>query len=187
MTNNIVYFSEAGKANTNETLATAKKRALELGIGKVLVASSHGYTAKEAAATFAGTGIEIIAVTISEGFAEEGWCMTREERNELERAGVKVLTSQLSLSGGVGEAFSGESSLLSVISGTLYCFSQGMKVAFEIAVMAAEAGCVPTDKEIISIAGTGEGADTAIVLVPAFARKFKELRVSEILCKPRIG
>lgn len=187
MTGNIVYFPEPGKANTDETLEIAKKRALELGIRQILVASSHGYTAKEAAGIFAGTGIEIIAVTISEGFAEEGWCMTREERIELDRAGVRVLTSQLSLSGGVGEAFAGESSLLSVISGTLYCFSQGMKVAFEIALMAAEAGFVPTDREIISIAGTGEGADTAIVLVPAYARKFKELRVSEILCKPRIG
>ena len=187
MTGSIEYFSEAGKANTNETLTIAKTRALELGIRQILVASSHGYTAKEAAGIFAGTGIEIIAVTISAGFAEEGWCMTRDERNELDHAGVKVLTAQHGLSGGVGEAFTGESSLLSVISGTLYCFSQGMKVAFEIAVMAAEAGCVPTDREVISIAGTGEGADTAIVLVPAYARKFKELRVSEILCKPRIG
>ena len=187
MTNSIVYFEETGKVNTAETLMVSKKRVLELGIKQVLVASSHGYTAKEAARIFEGTGIEVIAVTISKGFEEEGWYMTPSEHQELEKAGVKVLTSQLSLSGGVGEAFSGESSPLSIVCSTLYCFSQGMKVAVEIAIMAAEAGWVSTDKEVISIAGTGEGADTAIVLVPSYARKFKELRVREILCKPRMG
>ena len=187
MTNSIVYFEKMGKVNTIETLVNSKKRALELGIRQVLVASNHGYTAKEAARIFEGTGIEVIAVTISEGFKEEGGCMTSSERQELGKVGVKVLTSQLSLSGGVGEAFLGENSPLSIVSSTLYCFSQGMKVAIEIAVMAAEAGYVPTDKEVISIAGTNEGADTAIVLVPSYARKFKELRVREILCKPRMG
>ena len=113
--------------------------------------------------------------------------MTPGERQELEKTGVKVLTTQHSLSGGVGEAFLGESSPLSIVSGTLYCFSQGMKVAVEIAIMAVEAGYVSTEKEVISIAGTGEGADTAIVLIPSYARKFKESRVREILCKPRIG
>lgn len=187
MTNSIVYFEEMGKVNTVETLVVSKKRALELGIRQVLVASSHGYTAKEAARIFEGTGIEVIAVTISEGYKEEGWCMTSGERQELEKAGVKVLTSQLSLGGGVGEAFLGESSPLSIVSSTFYCFSQGMKVAIEIAIMAAEARYVSNDKEVISIAGTDEGADTAIVLVPSYARKFKELRVREILCKPRMG
>jgi uncharacterized protein len=183
----IKYFAETGKSNTTETLRIAKDRALELGIRRILVASSHGYTAKEATMIFAGTGIEIVAVTISEAFREEGWCMTAAERDDLEKLGIKVLTSQLSLGGGVAEAFVGESSLLSIVCSTLYCFSQGMKVAVEIAIMAAEAGYVRTDEEVISIAGSGEGSDTAIVLVPAYARQFKELRVREILCKPRIG
>lgn len=187
MTNSIVYFDETGKVNTTETIMISKKRALELGIKQVLVATSHGYTAKEAARIFEGTGIEVVAVTISEGYKEEGWCMSPNERQEVEKAGIKVLTSQLGLSGGVGEALLGEQSPLNIVSSTLYCFSQGMKVAVEIAIMAAEAGFVPVDKEVVSIAGTGEGADTAIVLVPAYARKFKELRIREILCKPRIG
>jgi hypothetical protein len=187
MKNQIEYFGKEGKANTLETLEISKKRALELGVRQVLVASSHGYTALAAAKVFAGTGIEVIAVTISEGYMEKGWCMTRVERQALEKAGVNVLTTQHSLSGGVGEAFQEEGSLLSVVASTLYCFSQGMKVAVEIAIMAAEAGVVTTGNEIVSIAGTGGGADTAIVLVPAYARKFKELRIREILCKPRVG
>jgi uncharacterized protein len=187
MINNIIYFEEAGRENTGETIRTSKKRAIELGIRQVLVASTHGYTAKEAARIFEGTGIEVIAVTISEGYSDEGWCMTPEERNGLEKLGIKVLTSQLSLGGGVGEAFIKEGSILSVVAETLYCFSQGMKVAVEISITAAEAGYVSAGREVIAIAGTSEGADTAIVLVPSYARKFKDLRIREILCKPRIG
>jgi hypothetical protein len=40
-------------------------------------------------------------------------------------------------------------------------------------------------REVIAIAGTGSGADIAIVLQPAYSRKFKELRIREILAKPR--
>lgn len=183
----ITYFAEEGKQNTQETLTLAKKRAQELGITTVLLASSHGFTALEAARIFAGTGIALIAVTISAGFRELGWCMTAEERAAVEKAGIKVLTSQLSFGGGVEDAFGGDHSPQSIISNTFYCFSQGMKVAAEIAVMAAEADLIGTDREVISIAGSNEGADTAIVLLPACAKNFKQLRVREILCKPRNG
>jgi len=58
-------------------------------------------------------------------------------------------------------------------------------VAVEVVLMAADAGLIPTDKEVIAIAGTGEGADTAIVVKPAYPRKFFDLRIKEILAKPR--
>jgi hypothetical protein len=187
MKQDIVYFEKTGRAYTAETLAAAKARALVLGIRQVLVASSHGYTARETAKAFAGTGIEIIAVSLSEGFKEKGWCMTPEQRQALQGIGVKVLTVQHSLSGGAGESLLGESSPLSIIANTLYCFSQGMKVAVEITMMAADAGWTGTENEVLAIAGTGGGADTAIVLVPACARQFKDLRIREIICKPREG
>ena len=183
----ITYFDEEGKQNTLKVLNLAKKRAQELGISTVILASSHGYTALEAAKIFTGTGVSLIAVTISAGFQEMGWCMTEEERAAVEKAGVKILTSQLSLGGGVEDAFGGDHSPQSIISNTFYCFSQGMKVAAEIAVMAAEAGLIGTDREVISVAGSSEGADTAVVLLPAYAKKFKQLRIREILCKPRNG
>jgi uncharacterized protein len=187
MKKDIEYFPNAGKENTGPVMAIARKRALELGIRQILVATSHGYTAREAVREFAGTNIEVIAVTISEGYKAEGWCMTEEERGELEQAGVRVLTTHLSLSGGVAESFEGAFSPLPIIANTLYCFSQGTKVAVEIAIMAAEAGYVSTEREVISIGGTSEGADTAIVLVPTYARMFKDLRIRELLCKPRVG
>ncbi|MFC2022203.1 hypothetical protein ACFLTR_03215, partial [Chloroflexota bacterium] len=63
-------------------------------------------------------------------------------------------------------------------------FGQGMKVVCEIALMSADAGLVRTDEDVISIGGTGRGADTAVVLQPANSTYFFDLKVKEILCKP---
>jgi hypothetical protein len=69
---------------------------------------------------------------------------------------------------------------------TLRMFGQGMKVACEIAAMAADAGLVRTDEEIIAIGGTGRGADTAVVLQPSYVHRLFNLKVKEIICKPRL-
>jgi hypothetical protein len=53
--------------------------------------------------------------------------------------------------------------------------------------MAADAGLIPLGKEVIAIAGTSEGADTAIVLNSACSRKFLDLKIKEIIAKPREG
>ena len=187
MVQKIIYFEKVGKDNTVVTLEAARNRAIELGIKQVVVASTHGYTAKTAADVFKGTGIEIIAVGISCSFSDEGWDMKFEERREIEEKGIKVLTTLHGLGDGVSEAFLNENTPGSIVADTLRCFSQGMKVAVECSIMAAEAGLISIDREVISVAGTGEGADTAVVLKPAYARKFKELKICEILTKPRIG
>jgi hypothetical protein len=69
---------------------------------------------------------------------------------------------------------------------TLRMFGQGMKVACEIAAMAADAGLVRVDEEVVSIGGTGRGADTAIVLQPSYVHRFFQTKVREIICKPRL-
>jgi len=51
--------------------------------------------------------------------------------------------------------------------------------------MAADAGLARTDEEVIAIGGTDHGADTAIVVTPVNTHHFFNLRVREILCKPR--
>lgn len=68
---------------------------------------------------------------------------------------------------------------------TLYTFCQGMKVAVECVLMAADAGLLDMSAEVLSIAGTDQGADTALILKPAYTRTFKKLRIREILAKPR--
>jgi len=180
----ILYFKEPGIENTDATLRMARERAEALGIAQVVVASSHGYTAKRAVEVFDGLDVEIIAVSICAAFEDKGWTMTDGERAKLEALGVTVLTGIHALGDDVSEAFELHSPNR-IVRSTLYCFCQGMKVAVEVAIMAADAGLLDMSREVIAIAGTDEGADTALVLKPAYALKFKQLEIREILAKPR--
>lgn len=178
-----LLFEQPGKANTEATLQIAAQRAKELGITQVVLATSHGYTA-ETAVKFFDKGVKIIAVTISAAFEPEGWTMTRQEREALEAKGITVLTCGNGLTGGVNDALS-DSAPAKIVCKTLYTFGQGMKVAVEVALMAADAGLLVMSKEVIAIAGSNEGADTAIIISPVYARHFPTLQIHEILAKPR--
>jgi hypothetical protein len=179
-----LYFEKPGKGNTGETLQAARRRAEELGIRQVVLASTHGHTAKEAARIFKGFETRIIAVTICAANQDRGWTMTAEERASVEALGVRVLTGLHSLGDDVNESFEVKGPNR-IVRETLYTFCQGMKVAVEVALMAADAGLLDMGSEVIAVAGSDEGADTAVVLQPAYAREFRKLRVREILAKPR--
>jgi len=100
-----------------------------------------------------------------------------------------VITGIHALGDGVGSAFSdkhGGRAVEEVVRDVLYRFSQGMKVAVECLLMAADAGWVNMDAEVIAIGGTSSGADTAIVCKPAYPRTFLELEIREVLAKPRV-
>jgi len=75
--------------------------------------------------------------------------------------------------------------IVDIIANTLRIFGEGMKVACEITLMAADSGLVRTDEDIVAIGGSGRGADTAVVLRPVYSHEFFDLRVKEILCKAR--
>jgi len=188
MKKSITYFEKAGSDNTDETIKLAYERALELNIKDIVVASTHGGTALKAADTFRDQRFNIVAVTICEGYKSEGWAMSKEERAKLQAKGIKVLTSIHALGDDVSSAFTekfGGKSLNEVVAQTLYKFCQGMKVCVEIVLMAADAGLISVDGEAIAIAGTDQGADTAIVVKPAYPRKFLDLKIMEIIAKPR--
>ena len=71
-----------------------------------------------------------------------------------------------------------------IVAKTMRILGKGVEVICEIVPMAADSGLVRTDEDIIAISGTKGGADTAIVLRPAYSSDFFDLRVKEILCKP---
>jgi hypothetical protein len=124
-----------------------------------------------------------------EGFSQhELQELTEENRRAIEAAGAKILTCQHTF-GGVGRAVRkklGTYQLEEIIAYTLRVLGEGMKVVCEVAMMAADAGLVRTGEPVIAIAGTGRGADTAVVLRPANAQAFFDMRIMEILCKPRL-
>ena len=180
----VLIFEKHGKGNTQAVLELSRQRAQELGITQAVVATTHGYTGLEASRVFAGSGIGIIGVSISAAYDDEGWTMSPGERLLLEKAGVTVLTSMHSLGDDVSQAF-GVKAPNMIVRETLYTFCQGMKVAAECALMAADAGLLDMGKEVISIAGNSKGADTSIVIKPAYTKNFRKMRIREILAKPR--
>ncbi len=188
VTASCVYFVQAGPANTARTLELARARAEQLRIRQVLVASTSGSTGALAAQVFQGLGV--IVVSHSSGFAgPDTQELTAENRAAIETCGARILTCQHAF-GGVGRAVRkklGTYELEEIIAFTLRTFGQGMKVAAEIALMAADAGLVRTGEPVIALAGTGRGADTAVVLKPANAQAFFDLHFLEIICMPSPG
>ena len=183
-----IYFDKPGKQNTVRTLEVAKQRADELGIRTVLVASTRGETGVQAARLF--QGYDVVVVTHITGFSEpNAQELTEENRATIEAHGAKLLTCQHAF-GGISRAVRkkwGTYEIDEIVAQTLRTFGEGMKVVIEIALMAADAGLVRVGEPCIAIAGTGRGADTAVVLVPANVQQFFDLRVMEILVKPRLG
>jgi hypothetical protein len=173
--------------NTRDVLEAAGRRAVELAIETILVPSVSGKTALIAQEILGGSA-RIVAVTHVTGFeGPDIQEMSAGSRRRLETAGVRVITGQHAF-GGVGRAVRnklGTYQVDEIMAWTLRTFGQGTKVAVEIALMAADAGLVRTDEDIVSMGGTGEGVDTALVIRPANSFRFFELKVREVICKPR--
>lgn len=181
------YFKNPGPENTRHTLEIAAKRADELGIQNILVATTSGEMGLMAARLFQKKNL--VVVTHSTGFLRPDHQQLQPELGKkIEKTGAKILTCQHAL-GGVGRAVRkklGTYELEEIIAYALRIFGEGTKVAIEITLMAADAGLIPTRIPCISIGGTGSGADTAILLRPAHAQNFFDLKIMEILAKPRL-
>ena len=180
-----MYFDKPGKENTQQALNSAAVRCKELGIEEVVVASTTGYTAYQAIDIFNGSRITV--VTYHCGFKEPFQNqMPADVKTDLQNKGLNVVAASHALSGlerSIAKKHSGVYPVL-IMADTLRLFGQGIKVAVEVAVMAADAGAL-SGNDIIAIGGSGRGADAALVLKPAHQNNFFDLRIREIICKPR--
>ena len=185
----IVYFDKAGPENTTAVIEAVKRRYTELGIKHVVVASDSGETALRLWEAIQNTGVSLICVPQHAGYmGGDNTSITPEKRKDLEAKGIQVLVCTHALSG-VGRSITkkfGGVTPVEIIAHTLRRFGgDGIKVAVEISVMAADAGLIPTDREIIAVGGSGGGADAAIVLKAAHMNNFFDLEIREIIVKPR--
>ena len=181
----ITYYETPGEANTEATLLRAKERAESLGIRDVVVASTGGRTAVRACEAFKGFRLTI--VRHHTGFQTPGSQeMTPENEKAILASGARIVTAGHALSGIERAIRTKRNTIgpLELMADTLRLFGEGTKVCLEITVMAADAGEIPLDRPVIAIAGTSEGADTALVVQPAHSNKFFDLYVNEIIAKP---
>ncbi|MEM2455569.1 MAG: pyruvate kinase alpha/beta domain-containing protein [Candidatus Bathyarchaeia archaeon] len=182
----IVYFDKPGPENTDIVLALAKKRADELGIRDIVVASTTGYAGVKASEIF--RGYNLVVVTHHTGFKEPGHQeLLEENRRKILENGGKIHTGTHVFMG-VERAIRNKFNTaypVEIMAQTLRLFGEGIKVAVEIVAMAADAGLIPSDRDVIGIAGTAKGADTAIVVRPANSTRIFDMAIKEIIAKPR--
>ena len=181
-----LYFDGPGPENTRAALEAVSARLEKGGIDTVIVPSCSGRTAL-AALEVLGSKARLVVVTHVAGFDKPNVQeMPEETRKALEGKGASVFTGQHAF-GGVGRGIRNRFATYQIdeiMAGTLRTFGQGTKVAVEIALMAADAGLARSGKDCVSMGGTEEGVDTALVVAPANSFRFFDLKVREVICKP---
>ncbi len=179
------YFKMAGPKNTKALLKIAKEYINKENIENVIVATNTGETGAEATKAFKGKNVVI--VTHCYGFKEQGKFELKDEyKKEILANGAKILTATHALSSAeraIRKKF-GTLEPLELIANVLRLMGEGTKVCVEITLMATDAGLIPNDKDVVAVAGTGKGADTALRIKPANAARFFDLRIREVIAKP---
>jgi len=183
----IVYFEEPGKENTDEVLSLIKERAEESGIKTVILASTYGTSAVKAVEVL--KGLNVIVVSTAPGIRKPGQALTEENRRIIEAAGFPIFIGTHAFAG-VNRAVKKRFETVHVgelMAATLKIFGEGVKVACEITMMAADANLINMDEPVIATGGTGAyglGTDTAIVLKPVYATDFFDIKIQDIICQP---
>ena len=184
----IIYFEKPGSENTSDCLKVVKNALKEGKYKHVIVASTSGDTGTLFSEELKNTGINLIVVTHSSGFKEPNTIeMPEDIRKKIEKNGAKVFTGSMlthSIETSLASKFGGSYPTL-IIANSLRRFGEGSKVCCEIVMMATDAGLIPEGEEVLAVAGTARGADTVMVLKSSTSKRFLDLKVLEILAKPR--
>ena len=178
-------FEKPGRINTDQALAVMMDGLSRYHLKQVVVASTHGDTGLAAARLLQGKDVQLVVVTHNVGFKESGQVeMTPETRAEIEALGAKVHTGTMPFRN-IGTAIRAKQEYCQqdLIANTLRLFGQGVKVCVEIAMMAADSGLITPD-DVLTVAGTGRGADTVTLIAPQSSNKLFELKIKDILVKP---
>ena len=185
----ITYFSAPGKENTNDCVELAVKRAKELNIKDVVIASCSGYTAELFADACRKEHLHLVIVTHAVGFEKPGeWEFNPKLAENLKKDGFAIVTGTHTLSGmerAISRHLGGASRTEAIAEAFRRIVSVGTKVAVECVLIAADQGAIPVDNEVIAVGGTMEGADTVVVIKPSHTANFFDLQIREFVAIPR--
>ena len=189
----VYYFKNCGEVNTDQLLEIVRKRSLDLGIAKVIVASETGRSAVRALEKFQKTSIRLIVVTHypATTWGPKGDIPIGLKRKEYAANLKKLLNNEVKVVQGT-RPFAPPSRSLNwsltaeaMIDSTLELFGAGTKIAVEAAIMATDAGELEEGEQVISCAGTFKGLDTALLVETAYSMNFfKKFEVREVIAKP---
>jgi len=185
-----VYFGVHGEKNTWKTIELANKRAKQLGINKVVIASETGLSAVETIKVFDPN--EVIVVSSAAGTKVENTVIgdlrigisNQKIYKELIEKGAKVIRGT--------DPFWGLTAHSPILDpgklGMMFykVISNGFHVCITTVLMATDHGYLENGEEVIALAGSWVGLDTAIVARACNTVDFfNKFEVLETICKPR--
>jgi len=183
----IFYFDEPGEKNSAAAVDIALRYLAE-GKRHFVVATTRGASGVRFAEALRGKGANLVCITHSAGFREPNVQeLLPENRAKIESLGGKIWTGTIlthSIETALAQKLQGSYPTL-LIANVLRLFSQGTKVAVEITMEACDAGLIPEGEEVVAAGGTGMGTDTVCLIRCAASKRFFDVRVLEIACKPR--
>jgi hypothetical protein len=188
MQKSVTYFKKPGPDNSTQCLDIVKDNISTFHYRHIVVATTRGNTGQLFAEALKDSNTNLVIVTHSHGFKEPNTIeLTEEARDRIQAAGAAIYTGTMithSLETALAQKFSGVYPTL-LVAQSLRRFGEGAKVCCEMVMMTADAGLIPEGEEILVVAGTGWGADTVTVIRSAASKRFFDLKVLEILAKPR--
>jgi len=194
---NVFYFNACGEVNTERTLGLALDRARELGVSKLIVASETGLSALKAANMLQGFNFDLIVVTSAAGTRIEKTVIgdlkvgipDKRIWDQLEKTGAKIVRATDPLYNiGASLEHRGVPTLATLIRLCLKMVSSGVAVCVTAALMATDNGLLREGEEVVAVAGSWVGLDTALVIRATNSvnlLKAGSLQIREIICKPR--
>lgn len=180
-----MYFDQSGDINTDLAIRLAHRRAKELGVDEIVISSTSGDTAYRALEVMKDFKLVVVAYHSGSEKALEH-VMADDVREDLENEGLIVVNAAHPFSGIEGAVAKkyGGAYPSRVIADTLRLMGEGIKAAVEITLMASDAG-VLSGSDVVAVAGSGKGVDTAAVIQPVNQSRIFDLKIREIICKPR--
>jgi hypothetical protein len=193
----IFYFDVCGQVNTEKTLELAIKRACELDIKNLIVASETGLSAMKASDMLQNSDIHLIVVTSAAGTKIENTIVgdlrigipDKKIWDQLERNGAKIVRATDPLFN-IGAAMEHNRipTLATIIRLCLKMVSSGTAVCVSATLMATDNGLLKEGEEVVVVAGSWLGLDTALVVQATNSvnlLKAGVMQIKEIICKPR--
>jgi len=188
------YFNKYGPENTEAVIDAVAERLGDSDLSTVVVASTSGRTALKFAQKIRTERVRIICVS-DPPQADSYPGITPKRRKLLETMGVLIIDrvpyASTAYSSGASENIYGALDLRVLFFDAFRIVGgNGLKVAIEVGLMAADGGIVEPGEWLITVGGTEKGADTAIVMKAAFSQNLlakdpaKRPEVYEILAMP---
>ena len=188
MIRQVHYFDKSGKENTEKCVEITAS-VVDEGYKHVVVATTVGDTGVAMARKLHGQEVNLVIVTHSAGYKEPNHIeLLPENKEEILKLGGKLYTTTIlthSIETAFAQKFNGLYPTM-IVAQSLRRLGEGVKVCCEIVMEACDGGIIPELEEVVTIAGTGRGADTVCIIKSAASKRFLDLKVLEILAKPRI-